>query len=79
MFTFEKPYAYLSYLKFRLDRFFHFCDASLFLYSILRHYKQTDWDFPGSQLVKTLPSNAGSMGLIPGQGAKTPYALLPKK
>ena len=25
-------------------------------------------DFPGSLVVKTLPSNAGSLGLIPGSG-----------
>ena len=25
-------------------------------------------DFPGSPVIKTLPSNAGGMGLIPGQG-----------
>ena len=27
------------------------------------------WNFPGSPLVKTLPSNVGSEGLIPGGGA----------
>lgn len=25
-------------------------------------------DFPNSPVIKTLPSNAGGMGLIPGQG-----------
>ena len=29
-------------------------------------------------MVKTLPSNAGDAGLIPGQGAKIPHALRPK-
>ena len=29
-------------------------------------------------MVKTLPSNAGSVGLIPGRGSKTPHALWPK-
>ena len=33
-----------------------------------------DWDFPGGPVVKTLPSNAGGMGSIPGQGTKTPRA-----
>ena len=36
-------------------------------------------DFPGSAMVRTLPSGAGSMGSIPGQGAKTPHALWLKK
>ena len=29
-------------------------------------------------MVKTLPSNAGGAGLIPGQGAKIPRASRPK-
>ena len=29
-------------------------------------------DFPGGSVVKTLPSNAGDMGLIPGWGARIP-------
>ena len=35
-------------------------------------------DFPGGPVVKTSPSNAGSAGLIPGQGAKILHALRPK-
>ena len=31
-------------------------------------------DFPGTLVVKTLPSNAGDSGLIPGRGTKIPYA-----
>ena len=30
-------------------------------------------------MVKTLPSNAGGVGLLPGWGAKIPHALWPKK
>ena len=30
-------------------------------------------DFPGGPVVKTLPSNAGDMGLIPGWGARIPH------
>ena len=37
------------------------------------------WDFPGGPVVKASPSNAGGAGLIPGQGAKIPHALWPKK
>ena len=29
-------------------------------------------------MVKTLPSNAGGVGLIPGRGSKTPHASWPK-
>ena len=36
------------------------------------------WDFPGSPVVKTLPSNVPGVGLVPGQGAKIPHALRPK-
>ena len=32
-------------------------------------------NFPGSSVVKTLPSNAGSAGSIPGQEAKIPHAV----
>ena len=35
--------------------------------------------FPGSPGIKTLPSNPGTVGLIPGQGAKIPHASWPKK
>ena len=36
------------------------------------------WDFPGSPVVKTSPSNAGGVGSIPGQEAEIPHALWPK-
>ena len=36
-------------------------------------------DFPGGPVVKTLPSNAGGMGSIPGRGAKIPHASPAKK
>ena len=36
-------------------------------------------DFPGCPVVKTLPSNAGGAGSIPGWGAKIPHASWPKK
>ena len=32
-------------------------------------------DFPGGLIVKTSPSNAGGVGLIPGCGARIPYTL----
>ena len=37
-----------------------------------------DTDFPGGRVVKTSPSNAGGVGLIPGQGPKTLLASQPK-
>ena len=36
-------------------------------------------DFPGSPVVKTLPSNAGGVGLIPGWGTEIPHVSHPKK
>ena len=41
--------------------------------------KEKQRDFPGSPVVKTLPSNEEDAGLIPGQGAKILHALGPKK
>ena len=35
-------------------------------------------DFPGSPVVKTLPSNAGGADSIPRRGAKIPHASRPK-
>ena len=35
-------------------------------------------DFPGSPVVKTVPSNAGGVGSIPGWGAKILHVLQPK-
>ena len=46
--------------------------------SSLRLFKVRDGDFPGGLVVKTLPSNAGSTGLLPGQGAKILQASHPK-
>ena len=34
--------------------------------------------FPGSPVVKTSPSIAEGMGLIPGQGARIPHTWQPK-
>ena len=36
------------------------------------------WDFPGGLVVKISPFKAGVVGLIPGWGAKIPFALWPK-
>ena len=33
------------------------------------------WDFPGGPVVRTLASNAGGTGLIPGGGARFPHAV----
>ena len=35
-------------------------------------------DFPHGPMIKTSPSNAGDMGLIPDRGAKIPHVLGPK-
>ena len=36
----------------------------------------TSGDFPSGPVVKTLPSSAGGMGLIPDQGTKIPHTTL---
>ena len=33
-------------------------------------------DFPGDPVIKTSPSNAGGVDLIPGWGAKIPHAAM---
>ena len=35
------------------------------------------WDFPGGAAARSLPCNAGDVGLIPGQGTRIPHALEP--
>ena len=61
-----------------------FCVHDLFLaYRAISVKWKTDlrtskWDFPGGPVVKTLPSNAGGVGSIPGWEAKIPHASGPK-
>ena len=50
---------------------------STFLYSTLK--MKTQGDFPGGPVLETLSFNAGGMGFIHGQGAKTPTCLMAKK
>ena len=33
-----------------------------------------NWDFPGGQVVESLPCNSGDVGLIPGRGTMILYA-----
>lgn len=44
--------------------------------SISSHTPSTDklWDLPGGPVVKTPPSKAGGVGLVPGRGDKIPHA-----
>ena len=45
---------------------------------IRRNQKFLSRDSPDGLVVRTLPSNAGGAGLIPGWGAKIPQALQPE-
>ena len=46
------------------------------IHPLLPRDTQRRWCFsPGGPVVKTLPSNAGGTGSIPGQGPKIPHAL----
>ena len=47
--------------------------------AVLGGLEQQTRDFPGGPVVKTSPSNAESVGSIPGWGAKIQHALWPKK
>ena len=43
-------------------------------------HREQEWGgFPGGPVVKTFPSSAGDVGLIPGQGPKIAHALQVKK
>ena len=45
----------------------------MYLMSLNRTLKNSlNGDFPGGPVVKTLPSDAGGAGWIPGRGAKIP-------
>ena len=46
---------------------------------VLIQEMQVPWDFHGSPVVKTWPSNAWGTDSIPGRGAKILLALGPKK
>ena len=47
---------------------------SLFWYPCVKLYKISFLGFPGSPVVKTLPSNSGGAGSIPDQETKIPNA-----
>ena len=53
--------------------------VSLKLLAVCKRACKIFEDFPDSPVVKTPPSDAGSTGLIPGQGAKILRALWPKR
>ena len=52
--------------------------SSHFAYTIIIIFAYVNiqplWVFSGGLVVKNLPSNAGVMGSIPGQGTKIPHA-----
>ena len=58
---------------------FHWCLLIIFVfYQKIHALKHHTRDFPGGPVVKTSPSNAAGVGLIPGPGAKIPHASGPK-
>ena len=50
----------------------------LTVFSLVYSSRNDGWEFPSGPVVKTLPSNAGGVGSIPGWGAKILCALGPK-
>ena len=49
-----------------------------FEFQLLHLSNRDDKDFPGGPVFETLLSSAGSVGSIPGRGAKTSHVLWPK-
>ena len=64
---------YKSFLKIYFNVFLKKI-VYIFFSNIVNEYIHY-WDFPSGPVVKTLPSNAGGMGLIPDRGAKIPHAV----
>ena len=59
---------------------FHSCPPTSILHTETRmFFLKSERGFPGIPEVKTSPSNAGDVSLIPGRGAKIPHTLWPKK
>ena len=50
-----------------------------FFFFLIFLFKSSLWDFPQGLVVKTLSSNAGGVGSIPGSGAKIPHVSWPRK
>ena len=48
------------------------------IFTDFSHIKNGSGDFPGGQVVKTLPSSVEGVALIPGGGARIPHASWPK-
>ena len=71
----RKSILYLFVYFLNLILFFNFT----ILYCFCHTLKCTLGDFPGGPVVKTLPSNARGVGLIPGRGVKIPHVTWAKK
>ena len=64
---------------FALPCFSFFRLSDLFnIFTDFSHIKNGPGDFPGGPVVKTLPSSGEGVGLIPGRGARIPFASWPK-
>ena len=67
------PPGNLSFCTFKSD-FPLLCNVLV----LFKFIKENPGDFPGGAVVGTLPSNAGSVGSIPGERAKIPHTSRPK-
>ena len=56
-----------------------YCIHRTVVHSVGWRRKEASKDFPGSVVVKNLPSRAGDASLIPGWGTKVPCASGPEK
>ena len=65
----------MLFVRHRYPELVRYDQLGRYLFSVLKH---DAGDFAGGPVVKTLPSNAGGAGSIPGWGAKIPQASRPK-
>ena len=61
-----------------MGRIMTFVPAALSVFLYLALLNRKCWDFPGSPVVKTSPSNSWNVGLITAYGVKIPHDSQPK-
>ena len=90
-YVWQKPTQYYKIITLQLKKNFFlryeyfrkgwsiFYDSTFIISSYHKYrHKNNSGDFPGSPVVKTLPSKADDLGSIPGQEATISHALRPK-
>ena len=68
----------LFILFFQPDEVLLLCASVFQTWTCIHIFMRKSWDFSGSLVFKTSPSNAGGVGSILGWGVKIPHVLWPK-